>query len=146
VSGRGVIELAAYIARSEAAREQAHPAAVVSIGRRQERRAQTAPAWTDDVLRRIDPPTFVEALTGLHVPPSGMVSCPLPGHDDRTPSFKAYPDAERGVWCHGCQRGGSIYDFAAQLWGYPLPLRGPDFLEVKRRLLDELLAVSGGAA
>ncbi len=119
---------------------------VVSLERGRARRAARAPAWSEDVLRRIDPPSFVEALTGLHVPPSGMVSCPLPGHDDRTPSFKAYAAAEQGAWCFGCSRGGTIYDFAAQLWGYPLPLRGQDFIEVKRRLLDELLAVSGGAA
>ncbi len=119
---------------------------VVSLERGRARRAARAPGWTEDVLRRIDPPSFVEALTGLHVPPSGMVSCPLPAHDDRSPSFKVYPDADRGVWCHGCQRGGDVYAFAALLWDYALPLRGQAFIDVKRRLLDELLAVSGGAA
>lgn len=147
MSDRGITELAALIDREVTAQERATPADVVPIGRRHERRAQTAPAWSDDVLRTIDPPTFVEALTGLHVPPSGMVRCPLPGHDDRTPSFKVYESPDRGVWCFGgCQRGGTIYDFGALLWGYALPLRGSDFLDVKRRLLDRLLAVSGGAA
>ena len=34
---------------------------------------------------------------------------------ERTPSLHVYRDAERGWYCYGCQQGGSVHDFAAQL-------------------------------
>lgn len=34
--------------------------------------------------------------------------CPLPDHEDRTPSFYVYPPGR--YWCYGCQRGGDVVD------------------------------------
>jgi CHC2 zinc finger len=34
--------------------------------------------------------------------------CPLPDHEDPTPSFYIYPD--RRYWCFGCSRGGDVID------------------------------------
>jgi DNA primase len=42
--------------------------------------------------------------------------CPLPGHDEKTPSFVVYP-GDRGFWCYGCQRGGDVVDLAQAAWG-----------------------------
>ncbi len=43
--------------------------------------------------------------------------CPLPDHEDKTPSFTANP--EKNVWfCHGCLRGGDVVKLAALAWGY----------------------------
>jgi DNA primase len=42
--------------------------------------------------------------------------CPLPGHDERTPSFTVYP-GDRGWWCYGCQRGGDVVNLARLAWG-----------------------------
>jgi DNA primase len=43
--------------------------------------------------------------------------CPLPDHEDKTPSFSVNP--EKNVWiCHGCSRGGSVVDLARFAWGY----------------------------
>ena len=43
--------------------------------------------------------------------------CPLPDHEDRTPSFAVNP--EKGVWfCHGCVRGGDVVELARLAWGY----------------------------
>jgi hypothetical protein len=36
--------------------------------------------------------------------------CPLPGHDDNTPSFHVYPDG--GWYCFGCTRGGDVFELA----------------------------------
>lgn len=94
------------------------------------------PGNGDEGLRTISPPAYVEALAGAEVPPHGTIRCPLPDHEDRMPSFHAWPDPERGVWCFGCQRGGDIYSFAAALWG--LNSRR-DFPELHRRLASELL-------
>jgi DNA primase len=48
-----------------------------------------------------------------------------------------YPEAGRGWYCFGCGRGGSVYDFAALLWGRKT--RGGDFLELRRELEKLLL-------
>jgi DNA primase len=47
-----------------------------------------------------------------------VARCPLPNHEDKTPSFSVYP--ETGSWyCFGaCQRGGDVVDLAATAWGY----------------------------
>jgi hypothetical protein len=73
-------------------------------------------------------------------------------HDDRTASLHVYPEPERGWFCFGCRRGGSIYDLAAGIWlpwaGSPReadrPLRGREFLELRQRL-SRLLAAEPAA-
>jgi DNA primase len=43
--------------------------------------------------------------------------CPLPDHEDKTPSFTV--NAEKNVFfCHGCVRGGDVIDLARFAWGY----------------------------
>jgi CHC2 zinc finger len=53
-------------------------------------------------------------------------------HDDHTPSLHVYDEPERGWYCFGCGRGGSIFDLAAILWHRET--RGSDFQEVRRAL------------
>jgi CHC2 zinc finger/RepB DNA-primase from phage plasmid len=97
-------------------------------------RRDVARSDRDDVLLNIDPALYVARLAGLKVPRSRTVRCPF--HDDNTPSLHVYADAQRGWFCFGCSRGGSVYDFAAHLWGFDT--RGSDFLELRDRLLDAL--------
>lgn len=102
-----------------------------------------------DRLLELEPAIYVHVLTGLSAGRDGKLPCPLRGHADRTPSFHVYPTAEQGVWCFGCRRGGSIFDFAAALWG--LQTRGPDFVELRRRLqerfgIDASNGVTAGAS
>jgi hypothetical protein len=42
--------------------------------------------------------------------------CPLPDHDDKTPSFFVFGDG--GWWCFGCLRGGDVVELARLAWGY----------------------------
>jgi DNA primase len=43
--------------------------------------------------------------------------CPLPDHEDRSPSFTV--NSERNVFfCHGCLRGGDVVELARLAWGY----------------------------
>jgi replicative DNA helicase len=45
---------------------------------------------------------------------NGMMTCPLPGHEDTEPSFSI--DGDKGLWnCLGCNRGGSIIDFVMHM-------------------------------
>jgi hypothetical protein len=89
-----------------------------------------------DAIRAVPLDYVIEILTGEAVPASGVLLCVL--HEDREPSFKVYPDH---FHCFGCGAHGSAFDFAADLWR--LDVRR-DFVEVRNRLADQLLA--GGAA
>lgn len=71
------------------------------------------PRHRDDVLA-VEPDRYVELLTGQRVGRNRKVRCPL--HDDSTPSLHVYRDPERGWFCFGCRRGGSVYDLAAAVW------------------------------
>jgi hypothetical protein len=43
--------------------------------------------------------------------------CPLPDHEDRSPSFTANP--EKNIWfCHGCLRGGGVVELYRLYHGY----------------------------
>jgi CHC2 zinc finger len=88
---------------------------------------------TGDPLKKIAPRTYVEALTGETVPATGWLSCPLPDHDDRTPSFQVLDTHWR---CFGCNRGGGVIELGAALYG--LEPRGQGYKEIRRRLLVDL--------
>ena len=106
-----------------------------------ERRAPAATApralETDDPLRELAATEYVPPLTGHQVGADGKTLCPLPGHDERTPSFHAYPTPEDGWHCFGCQRGGTIIDLGAAL--YDIEPRGRGFHDIRRRLAADLL-------
>lgn len=102
------------------------------------------PAWPprDDGLRsRIDAvkaawpiEQFCAGLLGAQLQSVGKnrwkARCPLPGHEDRTPSFFVYGEDDH-AWCFGCNRGGDVIT----LTGYALGLeRFYDRLEHLERL------------
>lgn len=91
----------------------------------------------DDPLRQIPPTVYIPVLTGMTPGRSGKVSCPFHG-EDRTPSLHVYSDPADGWYCFGCQRGGSIYDLGAEVFG--LSTRGREFVELRRRLHTALAA------
>lgn len=90
-------------------------------------------AGGEDFLRLRPPAEYVRLIAGLEVAPGGKVCCPF--HPDRTPSLHVYETARAGWFCFGCERGGSIYEFAALKVGYELPLRGVQFLRIEQALL-----------
>lgn len=88
---------------------------------------------SDDPLKRIEPREYVEALTGETVPASGWLSCPLPDHEDRTPSFQVLSSHWR---CFGCGRGGGVIDLAAALYG--IAPRGRGYFELRDLIVEAL--------
>lgn len=83
-----------------------------------------------DPYKAISPVEYFERLAGIEVPASGLVRCPNPAHEDRTPSCHVGDDAAVGWYCHGtCGAGGAIYDLASVLEGGPTGpwLRGDAF-------------------
>ena len=100
-----------------------------------------AEVYATDPVMLMEPAEWVARFTGGTRPAANRkIRCPLPGHDDRTPSMHVYDEAYRGVWCYGCSRGGDVYRFAAHLWELPWPLEGEAFREfaglVRERLFD----------
>jgi RepB DNA-primase from phage plasmid len=101
---------------------------------RRPRAARPRPAPTSSRAEELTPAEYFRALCGLEPDAAGYVRCPLPDHEDRTPSCKLYADH----WhCYGCGRHGSIYDLASLLeggpWGRGLNDRDR-FLELKARV------------
>ncbi len=94
-----------------------------------------------DPLRAIPLAAVFEVLVGEVVPHSGMVRCPLPGHEDRVPSCRIGHEL---FHCFGCGRGGSLVDLAAELWG--IAPRGAGYFEINERLEAELLPALRSAA
>jgi CHC2 zinc finger len=90
-----------------------------------------------EALLEIPADVWLPALTDEDVPRGRTVRCPLPGHDDRTPSCRLY---ETSFYCFGCHRGGDIFCFAGELWGIPTHSR--TFPELRERLADHLLGVT----
>lgn len=99
------------------------------------RRSGTVPWWqrVDDELRQIPTVEYVPRLSGEDFNAEGKVRCPFHGNgNERTPSLQVYPPFQ---WaCFGCERSGSIYDFASHLWG--MPTKGPAFRELRNQLAD----------
>jgi hypothetical protein len=86
----------------------------------------------DAALLTIPPDIYVPVLAGAELGRDHKVRCPI--HKDRTPSLHAYPTPEQGWFCFGCRRGGSIFDLASYVW--QLQTKGPEFRELKARLMD----------
>ncbi|HEX4108130.1 MAG TPA: CHC2 zinc finger domain-containing protein [Solirubrobacteraceae bacterium] len=83
-----------------------------------------------DALLELEPERYVARLTGRRVGRSRKVRCPL--HEDGTPSLHVYREPQRGWYCFGCRRGGSVYDLAAALWR--IEPRGASFVALRERL------------
>lgn len=82
-------------------------------------------------LEGIEAVDYVFRLTGAEPNRAGYVHCPLPDHDERTPSFSCKGTRWR---CYGCGAHGSIYELAGILWD--LPRSGADFRRIHERLVE----------
>jgi hypothetical protein len=73
---------------------------------------------------------YVRVLVSRELNRAGKVLCPF--HEETEPSLQLYPDGT--FYCFGtrCRKGGTIFDFAAAVWG--IGTREDDFLELRRRL------------
>jgi hypothetical protein len=78
---------------------------------------------------------YYAALTGWEPSLTTHVRCPFWDHKSN-PAMMLY---DGGTWyCFACAEGGSIYEMAAHLWSYSLPVRGADFVALKERLTHAL--------
>lgn len=91
-----------------------------------------------DNHRDIPAVVYFERLAGIRVPERGLVQCPSPAHQDRSPSCSV-----GDTWwnCFGCGAGGTAVDLASILDGGPIgdDLRGEDFKRALQRVKDTCL-------
>jgi len=109
--------------------------------RRHTGRAAAFGRRSEDVLHRVPPPVYYEALTGEPVPPSGRVRCPAPDHPDTHPSAVVYAEPSRGYFCFACGRGGDAITLAALLTG--IEPRGEGYKRLRQYVADRILEVVG---
>jgi hypothetical protein len=96
----------------------------------------TGRSGADDPLLRIEPPVYVELLSGREVGGDGKALCPF--HNDReTPNLHAYANPDEGWYCYSCERGGSVIEFGALLFG--IEARGDDHARLRQRIAAHLL-------
>jgi hypothetical protein len=86
----------------------------------------------DRELLTIPAAEYVRVLAGLVPNRAGKVLCPF--HYETDPSLQLYPDGSfyRHNDHRACRKGGTIFDFAAALWG--IRTRDHDFLDLRERL------------
>jgi hypothetical protein len=84
----------------------------------------------DRQLLAIPAADYVRVLASRNPNRAGKILCPF--HQENDPSLQLYPDGT--FYCFGahCKKGGTIFDFAALLWG--IGTRERDFLELRFRL------------
>jgi DNA primase len=89
---------------------------------RPERRGVSRSRVIAEAKKNVHSVDLAERLCG----PGGMrkvgdrweARCPLPGHEDRTPSFTVYTKTNSWFCFGACLRGGDVVDLAAAAWGY----------------------------
>ncbi|WP_286241182.1 DNA primase [Neptuniibacter halophilus] len=79
-------------------------------------------SFIDDLKSRVDIAEFI-AASGVELKRAGKSSkalCPMPGHDEKTPSFNVIHD-KQFCYCHGCGGGGDVFQFAMATQGITFP-------------------------
>ena len=87
--------------------------------------------YIQDIIDKTNIVNYVEQYTKLKRGGArGELSgrCPLPGHDDKSPSFYVN-EAKQSFCCHGCGAGGGIVNFIKQY-------HGKDFVSTIEELAD----------
>lgn len=76
-----------------------------------------------------------------------VISCPMPGHDDSTPSMIVHPGTDR-CHCFGCGAGGDVLQLVMDLEGITSLSRAAEVLDAGRALrpASTSTAVSAGSA
>lgn len=130
---RADIEAAAEILADEQRAEQRY---------RDELKATMEP---DDPFYGIEATRYIEALTGRAPTRGGFFQCPFHADgNERTPSLHATDILPARWYCHACHEGGTIYDFAALLWG--IEPRAEGFGVIRDRLAREFIGSASASS
>jgi len=88
---------------------------------RPERRGVSTRTVVDDAKAKVSTLDLADLLCGpgklRHVGDKWVARCPLPQHEDRSPSFTVYPETD-SFFCFGCLVGGDVIELARHAWDY----------------------------
>ncbi|HZK73767.1 MAG TPA: DNA-primase RepB domain-containing protein, partial [Clostridia bacterium] len=89
----------------------------------------------DRALLAVPAAEYARVLADREANRAGKILCPF--HEETDPSLKLYPDGSFYCFGRGCRKGGTIFDFAAAIWG--IGTKNEDFHELRRRLASLFL-------
>jgi len=82
--------------------------------------------------------TYAATVTELKTAGLRQVgSCPIPDHEDSSPSFAVYQESDRW-YCFGCSRGGDVLDLFMACEDWPEDAYGPALAAMAQRFGVEL--------
>ena len=88
---------------------------------RPERRSVSTRTLIEEAKARTSTLDLADRLCGpgklRRVGDKWVARCPLPQHEDRSPSFTVYPETD-SFFCFGCLVGGDVIELARHAWGY----------------------------
>ncbi len=88
---------------------------------RPERRGVSARTVIEEAKAMVSTVDLADRLCGpgrlRRVGDKWVACCPLPDHEDRSPSFTVYPDTD-SWFCFACLVGGDVIELARHAWGY----------------------------
>jgi DNA primase len=88
---------------------------------RPERRGVSTRTVIEEAKAKVSTLDFADRLCGpgklRRVGEKWVAHCPLPKHEDRSPSFTVYPETD-SFFCFGCLVGGDVIELARHAWGY----------------------------
>ena len=88
---------------------------------RPERRSVSTRTVLEEAKAKVSTLDLADLLCGpgqlRHVGEKWVARCPMPDHDDRSPSFTVYPETD-SFFCFGCLAGGDVIELARHAWGY----------------------------
>lgn len=88
---------------------------------RPERRGFSTRSVIDQAKAKVSTIDLADRLCGpakmRRVGDKWAARCPLPEHDDRSPSFAVYVEPD-SFFCFGCLVGGDVIELARYAWGY----------------------------
>jgi hypothetical protein len=88
---------------------------------RPERRGVSTRTVVEEAKAKVSTLDFADLLCGpsqlRRVGDKWVARCPLPQHEDRSPSFTVYPETD-SFFCFGCLVGGDVIELARHAWDY----------------------------
>lgn len=93
---------------------------IADVGR-PERRGVSTRTVVEEAKAKVSTLDLADLLCGpstlRRVGERWVARCPLPQHEDRSPSFTVYPETD-SFFCFGCLAGGDVIELARHAWGY----------------------------
>lgn len=95
-----------------------------------------------DPLYDVSAWVYFPAIVGREPDTRGWLRCPFhAAGEERTPSLQVHDHPMPAWWkCHACERGGTVYDLAAEAWG--IEPRRDGFHELRERIAAACVGVS----